>query len=126
MSLQCKLAASSSHGDFEASVNLLQACFTLAQLSWQICRKLTDLQCKSAANLLQPKMAIWGDPLKKKILNSIEQEYHETNSIRYKLLKKQIKLPSGDGLEKLPIQYGQEKKNGTRLERPPYSFPTKH
>ncbi|GBN22148.1 hypothetical protein AVEN_61089-1 [Araneus ventricosus] len=28
-----KLAASSSYGDFEACVNLLQACFTLAHLS---------------------------------------------------------------------------------------------
>ncbi|GBO15048.1 hypothetical protein AVEN_25920-1 [Araneus ventricosus] len=54
-----KLAASSSYGDFEACVNLLQACFTLAHLSWQIFRKLADLQCKSAANLLQTKIVIW-------------------------------------------------------------------
>ncbi|GBM32420.1 hypothetical protein AVEN_112834-1 [Araneus ventricosus] len=50
MSWQCKLAASSSHGDFEACVNLLQTCFTLALFSCQICCKLVDLQCKSAAN----------------------------------------------------------------------------
>ncbi|GBM62911.1 hypothetical protein AVEN_11366-1 [Araneus ventricosus] len=31
---------SSSYGDFEACVNLLQACFILAHLSWQICCKL--------------------------------------------------------------------------------------
>ncbi|GBL86059.1 hypothetical protein AVEN_89108-1 [Araneus ventricosus] len=48
MSLQCKLAASSSYGDFEACVNLLQACFTLV---------VTNLQ--KAANLLQTKTAIW-------------------------------------------------------------------
>ncbi|GBN26812.1 hypothetical protein AVEN_111363-1 [Araneus ventricosus] len=36
--LLCKLAASSSHGDFEACVNLLQTCFTLALLSCQACR----------------------------------------------------------------------------------------
>ncbi|GBN72153.1 hypothetical protein AVEN_153186-1 [Araneus ventricosus] len=45
-----QLAASSSYGDFEACVNLLQACFTLAYLSLQIFRKFADLQCKCAAN----------------------------------------------------------------------------
>ncbi|GBM75042.1 hypothetical protein AVEN_213335-1 [Araneus ventricosus] len=59
MSLQCKLAASSTHGDFEACVNLLQTCFTFALLSCQLCCKLADLQCKSAANLLQTKIASW-------------------------------------------------------------------
>ncbi|GBN74375.1 hypothetical protein AVEN_73750-1 [Araneus ventricosus] len=59
MSLKCKLAASSSHGDFEACVNLLQTCITLALLSCEVCCKLADLQCKSAANLLQTKIAIW-------------------------------------------------------------------
>ncbi|GBO04333.1 hypothetical protein AVEN_150388-1 [Araneus ventricosus] len=53
------LTASSSHGDFEACVNLLQTCFTLALLSCQIFCKLAHLQCKSAANLLQTKIAIW-------------------------------------------------------------------
>ncbi|GBO24981.1 hypothetical protein AVEN_59398-1 [Araneus ventricosus] len=38
----CKLAASSSYGDFEACVNLLHACFTLV-----------------VTNLLQTKIAIW-------------------------------------------------------------------
>ncbi|GBM68816.1 hypothetical protein AVEN_67324-1 [Araneus ventricosus] len=59
MSLQCKPAASSSHGDSEACVNLLQTCFTLALLSCQTCCKLADLQCRSAASLLQTKIAIW-------------------------------------------------------------------
>ncbi|GBL85203.1 hypothetical protein AVEN_222692-1 [Araneus ventricosus] len=59
MSLRFRLDASSSHGDFEACVNLLQTCFTLALLSCQICCKLADLQCRSAANLLQTKIAIW-------------------------------------------------------------------
>nr|GBM87886.1 hypothetical protein AVEN_58801-1 [Araneus ventricosus] len=54
-----QLAANSSHVDFEACVNLLQTCFTLALLSCQICCKLADLQCMSAANLLQTKIAIW-------------------------------------------------------------------
>ncbi|GBM34217.1 hypothetical protein AVEN_60561-1 [Araneus ventricosus] len=60
MSLQCKLAASSAHGDFEVCFNLLQTCFTLALLSCQTCCKLADLQCMSAASLLQTKIAIWG------------------------------------------------------------------
>ncbi|GBM29229.1 hypothetical protein AVEN_161090-1, partial [Araneus ventricosus] len=39
-----KFAASSSRGDFEACVNLLQTCFTLALLSRQTCYKLADLK----------------------------------------------------------------------------------
>ncbi|GBN55899.1 hypothetical protein AVEN_82677-1 [Araneus ventricosus] len=70
MSLQCKLSASSSHGDFEDCINLLQTCFTLALLSYQICYKLADLQCKSAANLLQTKIAIWVETIRKESLRS--------------------------------------------------------
>ncbi|GBO16269.1 hypothetical protein AVEN_74750-1 [Araneus ventricosus] len=54
-----KLAASSSRGDFEACVNLLQACFTLAVLSCQPFCKLTDLQWKLAGSLMQTKIVIW-------------------------------------------------------------------
>ncbi|GBM30663.1 hypothetical protein AVEN_203326-1 [Araneus ventricosus] len=38
---------------------LALTCFTLALLSCQIYCKLADLQCKSAASLLQTKIAIW-------------------------------------------------------------------
>ncbi|GBL78899.1 hypothetical protein AVEN_48876-1 [Araneus ventricosus] len=64
-----KLAASSSYGDFKACVNLLQACFTL------VVRKLADLQCKSAANLLQTKITIWdglGDAFKNRMFFKTE------------------------------------------------------
>ncbi|GBN70348.1 hypothetical protein AVEN_196073-1 [Araneus ventricosus] len=44
--LQCKLAASSSYGDFEACVNLLQACFTLVVTNFQ-------KTCRLGASLLQ-------------------------------------------------------------------------
>ncbi|GBM27075.1 hypothetical protein AVEN_189854-1 [Araneus ventricosus] len=37
MSLQCKLAASSSHGDFEAFVNLPRACTLVMTNLWQAC-----------------------------------------------------------------------------------------
>ncbi|GBL89831.1 hypothetical protein AVEN_179604-1 [Araneus ventricosus] len=50
-SLQCKLAASSSYGDFEACVNLLQACFTLVVTNLQkACRFAVHVCCKFAAN----------------------------------------------------------------------------
>ncbi|GBN82473.1 hypothetical protein AVEN_2909-1 [Araneus ventricosus] len=47
-SLQCKLAASSSYGDFEACVNLRQACFTLVVTNLQKASRLSLLQicCK--------------------------------------------------------------------------------
>ncbi|GBN01963.1 hypothetical protein AVEN_166583-1 [Araneus ventricosus] len=45
--LQCKLAASSSYGDFEACVNLLQACFTLVVTKLQKdCRFAVQVCCK--------------------------------------------------------------------------------
>ncbi|GBM65178.1 hypothetical protein AVEN_130577-1 [Araneus ventricosus] len=47
MSLQCKLAASSSYGDFEACVNLLQACFTLVVTNLQkACKFAVQVCCK--------------------------------------------------------------------------------
>ncbi|GBM51246.1 hypothetical protein AVEN_73856-1 [Araneus ventricosus] len=47
-SLQCKLALqSSSYGDFEACVNLLQACFTLVVTNLQkACRLAVQVCCK--------------------------------------------------------------------------------
>ncbi|GBN49929.1 hypothetical protein AVEN_143517-1 [Araneus ventricosus] len=54
-----EFASSSSYGDLEACVNLLQACFTLALLSCHSCSKIADFQCKLAASLMQTKIAIW-------------------------------------------------------------------
>ncbi|GBL92666.1 hypothetical protein AVEN_119067-1 [Araneus ventricosus] len=64
MSLQCQLAASSSYGDFEACVNLLQACCTLVVTNLQTC----------SANLLQTKIAIWV-PLKTSPAHQREDNY---------------------------------------------------
>ncbi|GBN54035.1 hypothetical protein AVEN_108666-1 [Araneus ventricosus] len=80
MSLQCKLEASSSHGDFETCVNLLQTCLTLALLSCQICCKLADL--------LQTKIAIWDvlykrnhDPMGQQWLLMVPKELRSELSI---------------------------------------------
>ncbi|GBN34128.1 hypothetical protein AVEN_164506-1 [Araneus ventricosus] len=48
-----KLAASSSYGDFEACVNLLQACFTFTLVVINLqkaCRLAVQVCCKLAAN----------------------------------------------------------------------------
>ncbi|GBM80475.1 hypothetical protein AVEN_135174-1 [Araneus ventricosus] len=48
--LQCKLAASSSYGDFEACVNMLQACCTLVKNLQKACRLAVQVCCKFAAD----------------------------------------------------------------------------
>ena len=57
--LHDKLAASLGYGDFGACVNLLQSWNELTDLSCWTCGKFAGLQIKTAANLLQVKIAIW-------------------------------------------------------------------
>ncbi|GBL60912.1 hypothetical protein AVEN_136774-1 [Araneus ventricosus] len=62
MSLQFKLAASSSYGDFEACVNLLQACFTLVVTNLQkACRLAVQVCCK--LKLLSGLLSVQEKPL---------------------------------------------------------------
>ncbi|GBL76680.1 hypothetical protein AVEN_53378-1 [Araneus ventricosus] len=57
--LHNKFITNLSHGDFEVCVNLLQSCYEFVVLSCGTCCKLADLHRKTAATLLQIKIAIW-------------------------------------------------------------------